>query len=323
MEEGRWTGDGGKRLWPAVGLALALLLALVFAACGDDDEAPPAQSSETPLPAAFPVTLTDDGGGEVTFEQAPERIVALAPSFVAVLFELGAGDAIVAAGENTVDPPEAASIPKISGFDPSVETIVSYEPDLVMICCSDTSGLAQALEAAGVTSMRFDTPTTVEGVYAQIELIGAVVGKSAEAEAVVDGMRSDIEALVSQLGDVQNGPRTFIELDPQLFSVGPGSFMHEALTLLKAENITEATGEPYPQMSNEGVIAADPEVIVLSDGDFGESPESVAARPGWGAISAVENSRVHPVPGAFLSQAAPRLVDDLEELARLLYPERF
>jgi iron complex transport system substrate-binding protein len=93
--------------------------------------------------------------------------------------------------------------------------------------------------------------------------------------------------------------------------------------MLKAKNIAEPTGEAFPQMSNEAVIAADPEVIALADGEFGESLETVAARPGWGAITAVKNGRVVPVDDDLLSRPGPRVVDGMEELASILYPEIF
>ena len=131
-------------------LLMAIAVAAFFVACGDDDDGGGDEPDETTTPAAesaFPVTITDDNGNDLTLEAAPESIVALAPSFVEVLFEIGAGDAIVAADENTDAPPEADSVPKISGFDPSVEGIASYSPDLVLIFY-EPGGLEEALGGA-------------------------------------------------------------------------------------------------------------------------------------------------------------------------------
>jgi iron complex transport system substrate-binding protein len=315
-----------KLLAPAL---IALLLALTWA-CGedDDDDDGPATSPTTEASATategtagadFPQTITDDAGVEVTLDVQPEAIVALAPSFVEVLFAIGAGDAVVAVDENTDEPPEAADIPRISAFEPSVEGIASYEPDLVLIF-SDPGGLQDALTQLDIPTALLATPTTVDGVYEQIEMIGDITGHPDEASDIVADMRSDIDAIVAGT-EGSEGPTVFFELDPQLFTVGPGSFPHEVLNMLGAFNVADSTGEAYPQMSNEAVIAEDPQVVILADGDFGESADTIAARPGWASISAVTNSRVHPVPGGFLNHASPRLVGDIEELAGYLYPD--
>ncbi|HUF52186.1 MAG TPA: ABC transporter substrate-binding protein [Dehalococcoidia bacterium] len=313
---------------------LAALLVVALIACGDDDDdrgdasptdAPAtsatAQETDPPADSAFPLTVTDDAGIEFTFDEAPQSIVALAPSFVEVLYAVGAGDAIVAADQNTDYPPEAADIPRISGFDPSVEAIAGYEPDLVLMCCFDAGGLQGALMDIDIPTMYFDSPATIDGVYEQIVTIGEVVGAGNEVEAIVGGMEADIDAIVSAIPARGHAPSYYFELDVALFTVGPGSFPHEVFTLLGAENVADATGEAYPQLSAEAIIAGAPDVIFLADADFGESAETVASRPGWDVIPAVVNDRVYPVPAAVLSRPTPRLVDDIELVADLLYPE--
>ena len=92
---------------------------------------------------------------------------------------------------------------------------------------------------------------------------------------------------------------------------------------IKARNVAESTGQPYPQMSAEAIIQSNPQVIVLADEDAGESPQTVAARAGWSQIAAVQNQRVYTVDPDIVSRPGPRLVDALRALAKLLYPERF
>ena len=309
-----------KRLFTA--LALAMLLALGVACGNGDDAASPSPTESAAEEPGFPVTITDDLGASVTLETQPQAIVALTPSFVEVLFAMGEGDSLVAVDENTDYPAEAESLPEVSGFEPSVEAIASYEPDLVLLTY-DPGGLQTALGDLGIASLFFSNPTDFEGLYAQIETLGEVVGQSEEAADLVGQMEADIEEIVGRLEGVTEGPRVFHELDSTLFTLGPGSFQHEAYEMLKAQNIAEPTGEAFPQMSNEAVIAADPEVIALADGEFGESLETVAARPGWDAITAVKNGRVVPVDDDLLSRPGPRVVDGMEELASILYPEIF
>lgn len=317
--------DGGsERMKKWLLLAIVVIAGTMFLACGDDDNSGGATSTPVPNEAtdAFPVTVTDDSGANVTVESQPEAIVTLSPSFAEVLFAIGAGDAIVAVDENSDYPAETEALPKVSGFEPSLEAIVAFEPDLVLLSF-DPIGLQAALEELEIPSLFLANPADLEGVYDQIETIGEVSGYLQEAETLTAEMETDIAAIVSQVEDVGQGPRVFHELDNTLFTVGPGSFQGGIYTLLKAQNIAQSTGEPFPQLSNEAVIAADPEVIALADGEFGESLETVAARPGWGSISAVTTGRVSPVDADLLSRPGPRVVDGVMELASILYPETF
>jgi iron complex transport system substrate-binding protein len=307
---------------------LVVLIALAALACSGNDSGSTAtptavqEASAVPSPAAFPVTVTDSNDKQLVFESAPERIVALAPSFVEILFAVGAGDAVVAVDENTDFPPEASAKTKLSGFEPSTEAIAALEPDLVIILF-DPGGLEEALEGLGIPVLFLASPQSVEGVFDQIDLLGQVTGRLEEAEALIADMQDGIDAITSKLADVQEGPRVFHEVDSTYFSAGTGSFVGDLYSILRAENIAEAAGEAYPQMSAEAIIKADPEVIILADVDAGESPDTVKARPGWKSISAVRNDRIYTVDPSLISQPGPRLVEALRTLAAYLYPERF
>ncbi len=303
-------------------LMMVLLTVALFQACNDDDDGDATATPTEEASAEFPVTITDDTGAEVTLKAEPEAIVALSPSFVEVLYAIDAGDSLVAVDENSDYPAEAEALPKVSGFEPSVEEIAAHEPDLVLLSF-DPSGLVTALGNLGIPSLFLANPADLEGVYTQIETIGMASGRLEEAETVTAEMETEIAAIVEQVSDVDQGPRAFHELDNTLFTVGPGSFQGSIYDLLKAQNIANSTGEPTPQLSSEAVIAADPEVIALADAAFGESAETVAARPGWAAISAVTSNRVKPVDDDLLSRPGPRVVDGIEELASILYPETF
>lgn len=314
--------ETGNGWWARMLLALLAVAALVLVACGDDDSDATPTPEETGAPGGFPVTITDDTGTGVTIDAQPEAIVTLSPSFAEVLFAIGAGDAVAAVDENTDFPAEAAGLPKVSGFEPNLEELVALEPDLVLMSF-DPSGLQASLAEAGIPSLFLSNPADLDGVYEQIETIGAASGHPGEAETVTADMKAEIDEVVGQLADVTQGPRAFHELDNTLFTIGPGSFQDSIYTLLKAQNIAQSTGEPFPQLTSEAVIAADPEVIALADGEFGESLETVAARPGWGSITAVTTGRVNPVDDDLLSRPGPRVVDGVKELASVLYPETF
>lgn len=303
--------------------ALGALLALAAVACDGGGTSPSSSPSavEEAVAAPSPVTVTDSNGKQVTFASPPERIVALAPSFVEVLFAIGAGDAVVAVDENTDFPPEAATRTKLSGFEPSVEGIAALEPDLVVIFF-DPGGLEAALEGLGIPVLFLMTPASIQGVYDQMTLLGEVTGHLPEAGDLIAGMQDSIDAITEKLADIDEGPTFFHELDPTLFTTCPGEFIHDMYVTLKARNVATDAGVPC-QLSEEAVIAADPEVIVLADAFAGENADTVKARPGWANVSAVQGDRIYVHDPDIVSRPGPRLLEGMRTLAGYLYPERF
>jgi iron complex transport system substrate-binding protein len=304
---------------------LALLLAL-GAACGEDDDNGDSGASTPTVTATaavqYPLTLTDSKSRSVTLEAAPQRIASLSPAATEILFAIGAGDQVAAVEKFSDYPPEATSLTKLDAYEPSVEAIAGEQPDLVLVYF-DPSNLVNGLERAGLTVIFLEPPSSVDGVLEQIRLLGQATGHPQEAEELVGGMQQRIADIQERLADVEQGPRLFHELDDQLFTVAPDSFVGDLYTILKAQNIAAGTDQAYPQLSQEAIIEADPEVIILADTAGGGSVETVKARPGWGSISAVKNDRIYVVDPDVVSRPGPRLVDALQTLAQILYPERF
>ena len=306
-------------------LVVAALLAFVSAACGGDgDEIRP--GGPTAAGGGFPVTLERSDGRELTLESPPQRIVVLSPGHVEILFAIGAGGQVVAVEQNTDFPPEAAAVePKLSGFEPSVEAIADVDPDLVIVSF-DADGIVGALDGLGIPVFFDDINTEItslEGVFESILELGRATGRAAEAQELVANLRARVETVVQAVAEVGQGPRVYHELDENFFSIGRESFVGDLYDTLKAQNIVRADEGAFPQLTQEAIIDRDPEVILLADAAFGQTPEVVAARPGWGAIAAVANGRVYEVDPNIFSRPGPRIVDALEELARLLYPELF
>jgi iron complex transport system substrate-binding protein len=309
-----------------VALFLALLLAFA-AACGDDGDDGGAPPSPTPTVAAtaaaqYPLTLSDGMGRSVTLAAPPQRIASLSPAATEILFAVGAADQVAAVDMFSDYPPEAKTREQIDAFQPSVEAIAGARPDLVLVFY-DPGNLVEGLTNANLTVFFLETPTSVEGVLEQIRLLGKATGHPQEAEELVDSMQQGISAVQGQLADVEQGPRLFHEVDNQLYTVAPDSFVGSLYTILNVQNIAAGTNQAFPQLSQEAIIEADPAVIILGDAAGGESAETVKARPGWGSISAVKNDRIYVVDPDIVSRPGPRLVDALETLAQLLYPERF
>ena len=306
--------------------ALALLpwLALTFlmAACGDNEEAPQAPTVEASAAVTYPLTVQRSDGKSITIEAAPQRIASLSPGATEVFYAIGAGPQLIATDMQSDYPVEAARTTKLDAFQPNLEAIAGVEADIIFLA-NNQDNVVEALDALGKTVLYVEVPDDLAGVIEQVRLLGRVTGHVDEGEALAEKMEARIKAVQDKLAGVTAGPRVFHELDNTLFTAAPDSFVGDLYSILKAQNIAAGAPTPYPQLTQEEVIARDPEVIVLADEEFGETPDAVKARPGWSAISAVKNDRIYGVDPDIVSRPGPRVVDGLEQLARLLYPERF
>lgn len=314
-------------------LVLALVLALFAAACGNDDtdtaqsgDRPDADGTTQPDDSTehdgeagtFPVTVEDDNG-PVTIDARPERIVSLAGSHTEILFAIDAGDQVVAVDEYSYYPPEAP-VTELSGFTPNVEAIAEYDPDLVLMSY-DPGDTADALDLLGIPTLFLDAPADFDGVWSQIEVIGAATGNVGPAAELVGSMQSEIDGIVADLPDHAEGLTYFHELDETFFSITSDTFIGQVYGLLGLVSIADAadpdgTTGGYPQLSEEFIIETDPDLIFLADADCcGQSPETVAARPGWDSLSAVAGDRVFEVDEDIASRWGPRIVDYLRDVA--------
>ena len=298
--------------------AVLLFAAVALAACDDDNV-------ETLAPTAtqvseFPLTIEQSDGEQLTLEQAPERIVSLAPHGTEIFCDIGAGEQLVAVESFANCPLEGGEKPELGSFTPNLEAIAGFEPDLVYIF-SDQDGIVAALRDIGIPVLFRESPTSIEAVLSEILLFGRLSGHVLEAEALVQSMQERLDAVGELVADVDQGPTVFHELTTDYYTVAPDSFIGRFYSLLKAENIAAGALDDFPQLSAEVIIDRDPEVIVLADEAAGVTADSVADRPGWAGISAVVNERICVVDPDIMSRPGPRIVDAIEALAECLYPE--
>ena len=300
---------------------LLLALAAVVAACGADGGR---TTSSAPAPAqAFPRTITDSSGAEVMITAKPRRIISYSPAATEILFAIGAGDRIVAADLFSDYPAETAALPKLEYSSPDPEAALALEPDLLLFATRQRDQLQQFRDL-GMTVLLIEAADSVEAVYESIILLGELTDNEQRAEALVRSMRERIEAVTAALSDVEQGPRVFYELSPDLYTVAPATFIGRMLSLLRTDNVARGTESPFPQLSAEAVIEADPEVVLLADAESaGVTAESVAARPGWAGVAAVVNGRIYPIDPDIVNRPGPRIVEGIEAMARALYPDRF
>ncbi len=281
--------------------------------------------TEQPESTSFPVTIKDATGEEVVIESKPERIVSLIPSNTEIAFELGLGDKIVGVTDNDTYPEEVKGKETVGDMEFNVEKIISLQPDLVLGHGS-AMGLSeegiQQLRGAGITVFTVQDADTFSEVYDSIEVIGKATGAAEEAEKLVSNMRTKVEEIQEKVAEIKDKKNVYIEIDPAHFTVGKDSIMDEMLTMVNAENIVTESG--WPQLDQEAVIAANPDVIVLTYGDYVENAvQQVLSREGWQDMNAIKNEQVVDVNSDTVTRPGPRLVEGVEELAKAVYPDLF
>lgn len=261
-------------------------------------------------------SITVEGDtGQLTFEDHPERIVSLSATHTEILFAIGAGDSVVATDLTSNFPPEAEANTKVDAFNFNIEEIAATEPDLV-ITGFNFQGEVEALQAVGIPVLLLAPAANLDDAYRQIEILGDVTGREKEADELVASMRTRIDAMISTTPGV---PLTvFHEVDNTLFSANSSTFLGDIYRRLGLVNIADAVPDEfasgYVQLSEEYLFSQDPDLIFLGDAGFGESSETVRARPGWDALSAVRRGAVFELDGDIAGRWGPRSVNLVEEI---------
>ncbi len=315
-------------------LAALLPFIMVAAACGtsDDDassEAVETTVAETPSETteSAPETTAPTADSEVAEESDaevaddpveeeemvyPSAIISLSPTATEMLYAVGAGDQVLAVDDFSNFPAETADkMPGVSGYDPNVEAIIGLGPDLIVTDGTNPDLLA-ALDRAGIPHWEGPAAVTVDDTFEQILELGAATGHADEAGALVDELTADLDALLERIATLPEleTPLTFYhELDSTYYSVTSETFIGSTYTSLGLRNIADLVEEEsygYPQLSAEFILDKDPDIIFLACTIYcGETPESVAARPGWDALTAVAAGHVVPLNDDIASRWGP------------------
>lgn len=300
-------------------LSALVVLMFVFGACGREGPIVDRQTAEETPAGDFPVTVNTPDG-PLTISDEPVRIVSLSPTATEMLFAIGADEQVVAVDDQSNYPPEAPKT-KLSGFQPNVEAVAKYRPDLVVFS-GETNELGDQFEAINIQTIRQPAAKKLGDTYRQITDLGRSTGHTSEAEQLVDQMNGDIEVIAQQASSFDEPPTYYHELTQDYYTVTSSTFIGQVYALLGLENVADPAdkaGNGYPQVSAEFVIKADPDVIFLADTKCcQQSKETVAARPGWNNITAVKNGNVVALDDDIASRWGPRIVDFLRTVGKAL-----
>ena len=291
--------------------ALFAALALVAAACTALDSTSPAPDGS----AGFPITI-DASSGPVTVDARPTKIVSLSPTATEILFAIEAGDQVAAVDDQS-NYPEDAPVTDMTGFSPNIEAIAALGADLVVLGF-DPGEVVAALDAVGIPAIVHPAAVDLDDAYTQIEQLGAATGHVAEAAAVVAGMRENIARIA---GETDAGGATYYhELDPTLYSATSATFAGAIYGMLGLVNIADAAPDPdgfgYPQLSPEHIVSEDPDLVFLADTKCcGQNTATVADRPGWNTMRAVQRGTIVELDDDVASRWGPRVVEFMETVA--------
>ena len=291
--------------------------------------APTQAPTDTPAPLAL--DFTDGLGREIKLDGPAQRVVSLAPSNTEILFAIGAGSQVVGRDEFSDYPEEVNAIDKVGGSfgEYSTEAIVALKPDLVLAAEINTPELVKQLEDIGLTVYYLKNPKTLEEMYGNLEIVAQLTGHEGEAGTLVESLKARVAAVDEKIAPLSSVIPVFYEIDAtdasKPYSYGPGTFGDLLITRAGGTNIVTLAGitDSYPQVSLEQIVKANPNMIILGDSMWGVTPEAVKSRAGWETIAAVQNDQIFPFDDILISRPGPRLVDGLEQLAKLLRPELF
>jgi iron complex transport system substrate-binding protein len=289
--------------------AAALLLS--GCASGDDTGAAPEASASG---AAYPVTV-----GNLTLDKRPERIISLSPTVTEMLFAIDAGPQVIAVDDQSTYPPDA---PKsdLSGFKPNAEAIAAKNPDLVVLS-DDLNKIVDQLTALKIPTFVTPSAKDLEQTYTEIGQLGTLTGHQAEAGALTERMRTEIDKIVRSVPARSKPLSYYYELDPTLYSATSKTFIGSVFALFGLTNVADAADPDgskggYPQLSQEALVTANPDMIFLADSKCcAQSPETVKARKGWATITAVRSGQIIALDDDIASRWGPRVVDLVQSVA--------
>ena len=265
------------------------------------------------------ITVTDMFDREVTLTGPITRIVALEPSDCEILCALGCEEALVGRGKYCDYPASVLELPAVaSGANTNLEEILALKPQVVVMSdMAHTEEQVNLLVENGVQVIGTDANSIAE-VYENIRLLGVVMGKDAEAEAIVADMQTTFDEIAAK--SEKTDKTIYFEVMPLewgLWSAGTNTFMHELAELCGMQNAF-ADIEGWQSVSQEQVIERNPDFIVLVTGMGEAAPDEVKARDGWGEMDAIKNNEIYNADSYKLTRPAPRLKEAAIELYNFL-----
>ena len=261
------------------------------------------------------ITVTDIYNRVITLEEPATRIVAMQPSDCEILCAIGCEDALVGIGQFCDYPASITSLPVVqSGKNTNIEEILALNPQVVLMNdMSQSEDQVKQLEENGVKVVISST-TDIESVYTAIRMIGTLMGKDENAEALIADMKATCDEIRAKSEGIEKTVYFEISPPPYLYSCGSSSFTHELAEICGLKNIFGDQPDAWLMISDEQVIERNPDYIILMNGMGAEGIEEIQSRDGWGDINAIKDKNIYYDGTSMMTRPGPRLKDAVIEL---------
>jgi iron complex transport system substrate-binding protein len=299
--------------------AATLIATALAAGCGDRGGARP---STPPAAADSAVSLVDDAGRTVTLPHTARRIVALVPSVTETVVALGAADRLV--GRTDFDHgPAVDRLPSIGGgLDPSVETLVSLHPDLVLGW--ETNGrpeLRDRLTALGIPVFSIKTEDTTD-VFRAVRNLGRLTGRADAADSLARSLRSELAAVRASVAGAARPTVFYMAWNDPPLTAGPKTFVSQVIEVAGGRNVFADQATLWPTVSIEEIVRRQPEFVVVPTGEQGAAKVAGLKRAaGWRELRALREGRGVMVPADVVNQPGPRLGEAARAMRDAIHPE--
>jgi iron complex transport system substrate-binding protein len=312
-------------------LTLIIIMMIVLAslaACTGESQEPSQQEqleAEQNQPEANLPTM-DRAGNEITIPAEINKIVSISPSNTEMIVEMGYGDKLVAVDKYSGDIegiPE--NIPYFDIMNPDVEQLVALEPDIIYatgMSMSDGNDPFKPIKDLGITVAYIPTSDSIEGIYEDIMFIADSLKVSDKGLDLVDNMKTKINEFKEFSLTIENKKTVYFEIAgaPKIYSFGSGVFLNEMIEIIGAKNIL-ADQEKWIAVSEEIVVAANPDVILTNVDYIENAVEQIKNRNGWEDVTAIKNNDVYYIDRDASSLSNHNIVTALDQMAQAIYPE--
>ncbi|EAE3678414.1 ABC transporter substrate-binding protein [Listeria monocytogenes] len=290
------------------GIAVVLLLA-ILTACGNTETKAPEKKTEK-------IEVKDATGNTITLEEAPTKIVSLMPNNTEILFALDLGDKVKGVTAYDDYPKEAQKVEKVTSTSVDTEKIIAIKPDLVLgheSMLATEKDAYQLLKDAGINVFVVPDATDLKAAEKSIITVGKLTGKEKEAKEVTDSMEEQKVAIEKKAKELKTSPKVWIEISPDLYTAGKGTFMNEMLELAGGTNVvTESGFIPY---NEEKVVELQPDIILSV---YPDAKATIQKRAAWKDIPAVKNDKIYEMDANKLSRPGPRLLEGAADIQAVL-----
>lgn len=274
-------------------------------------------------------TNTASGSGAGSFQE-PKTVVSLAPAVTQQLLDMELGDKLVAVDTNSswMFADQVGHLPAMDLMAPDIEVLLELNPDLIFVTGMGTDAGGTALDSLveehGMTVISLSSPSTLQGVMDDVQMVADRMGESEKGVALVKGMQGKIDEVKAIADNISEKKTVYFEISPapDLYTTGTGTFLAEMVELAGGENVFGSL-EGWASVSEEEVLDKNPDVI-LTNADWMEDPVGdILARPAWSNCTAVKDGAVYLIDGNTSSQPNTHVVEAMVEIAKALYPEEY